>query len=74
MVNILDQASARVAWQRQESSDMATFAAVGDSKVNIIPKVCRRRKIARIGGSGVMAHNAFSQGRNMVGFLAYGSD
>lgn len=53
---------------------MAAFAAVGNSKVNIIPKVCGRRKIARIGGSGVMAHDAFSQGWNMVGFLAYSPD
>ena len=53
---------------------MAAFAAVANRKVNIIPKVCRRRKITRIGCSGVVAHNSFIQGRNVVGFLAYGPD
>ena len=72
--DILDQVSAGIAWQRQEASDMAAFAAVANRKVNIIPKVCRRRKIARIGRRIVMAHNAFIQGRNMVGFLGYGPD
>jgi len=53
---------------------MAALAAVADSEVNIIPEVRRRRKITRIGGAGIVAHNAIIQGRNMVGFLAYGPD
>ena len=53
---------------------MAAFAAVGNSQVNVIPEVGRRRKIAGTGRGGVMAHNAFIQGRNMIGFLGYGPD
>jgi hypothetical protein len=53
---------------------VAAFAAGGNGKVNITPKECRRRKITRIGRTGVVAHNAFIQGRNMIGFLAYGPD
>jgi len=74
VVKILDQFGAGIARQRQEASYMAAFTAVADGKVNIIPKMCRRRKITRIGGGGVVAHNAVIKGRNMVGFLAYGPD
>ena len=74
MVHILDQFGASVAWQRQELTGMAAFAAVGDGIVNVRQKSYRWRKIARIGRRLVMAHNAFIQCRNMVGFLAYGPD
>jgi hypothetical protein len=74
VIRILDQLGARSARRRQESSDVAACATGDNGKVNITPKVCRRRKIARIGRTGVVAHNAFIQGRNMVGFLAYGPD
>ena len=74
MVGILDQLGAGVARQWQEFSDMTAFAAVADRKVNIIPKVCRWRKIARIGRRGVMAHNAIIKRWNLVGFFAYGPD
>ena len=53
---------------------MAALTAVGDGIVNVRQKSYRRRKIAGIGRRRVMAHNAFIQGRNMVGFLAYGAD
>ncbi len=71
---ILDQLSAGIAWQRQESTGMAAFAAVGDGIVNVRQKSYRRRKIARIGCIGCVAVNTLSQGRNMIGFLAYGPD
>ena len=74
VVPILDQISAGIAWQRQESTDMAAFAAVGDGIVNVRQKSYRRRKIARIGRIGGVAINTLSQGRNMSGFLAYGPD
>jgi len=74
VVRILDQFGAGIARQRQELTGMAAFAAVGDGIVNVRQKSYRRRKIARIGRRIVMAHNAFIQGRNMVGFLAYRAD
>jgi hypothetical protein len=74
VIRIFDQLGARSARRRQESSDVAAFAAGGNGKVNITPKECRRRKITWIGRTGVVAHNAFIQGRNMIGFLAYGPD
>ena len=74
MVRILDQFSAGVAWQRQELTGMAAFAAVGDGVVNIRQKSYRWRKIARVGCIGGVAHNTLSQCRNMSGFLAYGPD
>lgn len=72
VVGILHQIGAGNTRQRQEKTHVAAFATVGNSQVNIIPEVCGRREIARVGGAGVVAHNALAEGRNMVGFLAYG--
>jgi len=74
VVRILDQISAWIARQWQELTGMAAFAAVGDGIVNVRQKSYRRRKIARVGCIGGVAHNTLSQRRNMSGFLAYGPD
>ena len=78
VVRILHQVSTGIARQRQESTDVATFAAVADGigevKVDVRHKFWRRRKITRIGRKAVVAYITLSQGRNMADFLAYGTD
>ena len=78
VVRILDQFSGSIARQRQKTTDMAAFAAVGNGagsiKVNIRHKIWCRPKIACIGRISVVAHITIIQGRNMIDFLAYGPD
>ena len=74
MVRILDQVRSRIAGQGQELTGMTAFAAAGYKIVNRRTKCCRRREVSLISSISTVAHDAFTQCRNMIGYLAYGPD
>lgn len=72
MVCILDQLRSRIAGQGQELAGMTAFAAIGNAVVDIAQKPCWRCKT-----TGISVHVALGtnpQCRDMINFLAYGTD